>query len=246
LFSVIAGLHLQKPVADMSDVIGHAIYDHYFKLSPGKLWIHNKFGEPDEMPVEVYFRNEFDMPELEWEALRLCKGKTLDIGAGAGSHVLFLQQQNLDATAIEMSPLACSVMARRGVKKIINQNIYDYSGARFDTLLLLMNGIGLTSNIAGLHTFLKHIKTLLNAGGQVLFDSSDVAYLYEKKRRETGRYYGEIDFRYEYKRRKTPWFNWLYVDDKTMKDIAEAEGFAMEVLYEDEHSQYLARLKVVA
>lgn len=228
----------------MTDVLGQAIYDYYFKLKPAKLWIHNTFGAPDEMPLDVYFRSEFDMPELEWEALRLCKGKVLDIGAGAGSHVLYLQQQMLKATALEISPLACQVMEKRCVQNIINQDVFTYTGKTYDTLLLLMNGIGLAANINGLHHFLQHVKNLLAAGGQILFDSSDVSYLYKKKPAAMNRYYGEIDFRYEYKRQKTGWFTWLYIDQKTMKDIAEQEGFSMKVLYEDDHHQYLAQLTI--
>jgi SAM-dependent methyltransferase len=226
----------------MVDVLGHAIHDYYYKLSPGKLSIHNKFGTPDVMPIEVYFREEENMPELELTALELCSGKVLDIGAGAGSHALYLQQHNVDVTALEVSPLASAVMKHRGVRKIINEDVFNYSDNRYDTLLLLMNGVGLASSIEGLHKFLQHAKTLLLPGGQLVFDSSDVAYLYKKHKFPKDRYYGEIDFRYEYKRQKTEWFSWLYIDKDMLTKVANEEGWATEVLFEDDHDQYLARL----
>lgn len=226
----------------MTDVLGQAIYDFHFRLNPSKLLIHNKFGLPDVMPVETYFREEEDMPPLELTALELCKGNILDIGAGAGSHALYLQQHKLDVTALEISPLASQVMKARGVKKIITADINTFTGQSYDTLLLMMNGIGLTANLEGLCIFLEHAKALLNTNGQLIFDSSNVAYLYKNGIRPIGKYYGIIDFRYEYKRQKTPWFTWLYVEMKMLKKIAVKAGWIAEILFEDDHDQYLARL----
>jgi len=229
----------------MANVLGQAIHDYYHRLSPGKLWIHNEFGKPDEMPIDVYFRDEEDMPEMELIALQYCKGSTLDVGAGAGSHALLLQEKNVPVTALEISPLAVALIKKRGVKHIVLQNIFDYTGERFDTILMLMNGIGLCATISGLHRLLQHAKTLLQPNGQLLFDSSDVGYLYRKKPRPLDRYYGEINFKYEYKKQKTPWFSWLYVDQQTLTGIALQEGFKTEVLFEDDHDQYLVRLTLL-
>ncbi len=227
------------------DVLGQAIYDFYFRINPSRLLIHNKFGKPDEMPVSVYFRDEDDMPDLELEALLLCRGSILDIGAGAGSHALYLQDRNKDVTALEISQMAALVMKKRGVEKIINDNIFNYAEKQFDTILLLMNGIGLAANLAGLKNFLQHCKNLLAPGGQLLFDSSDVAYLYKRNVPPMVDYYGEIDFRYEYKKQKTPWFSWLYIDRKTLKKIAEQDGWKTEILFDDDHDQYLVRLTLL-
>lgn len=230
----------------MTDVLGHAIADFYYKTEPKKLWINNKYWAKEEMPVEVYFRDETNMTKLELMALQLCKGKILDIGAGAGSHVLWLQQNKTDVTALEISPLACEVMAKRGVATIINQNIFTYSEKRYDTLLLLMNGIGLTANLSGLQSFLEHIKYLLQPGGQLLFDSSDVSYLYDGSVGLSSNYFGVIDYQYQYKKLKTNWFTWLYVDQATLHHIAYDAGFKTEFLMEDEHAQYLVRLTLMA
>ena len=226
----------------MKDVLGQAIYDYHYRLSPSKLYIHNKFGLPDIMPVETYFREEEDMPPLEVEALELCKGSILDIGSGAGSHALYLQHNKQNVTALEISPLASQVMKARGVKKIITADINTFTGQSYDTLLLMMNGIGLTTNLNGLSIFFQHAKTLLSHNGQLIFDSSNVAYLYKNAIRPINKYYGIIDFRYEYKRQKSSWFTWLYVDKKTLQKIAAAAGWITEILIEDDHDQYLARL----
>lgn len=197
------------------------------------------------MPVATYFRREEQMPELERKALDLCKGKILDIGAGAGSHALALQDRHLDVTALDISPLAAGIMRMRGVDKVLTEDIFEYHEKQFDTLLLLMNGIGLTGNIQGLRRFLLHARDLLLPGGQLLFDSSDVAYLYEDGPPLQDHYYGEVRCRYEYRRQKTEWFTWLYIDPDTLALIARDEGWGTQILYEDDQDQYLARLTLL-
>jgi SAM-dependent methyltransferase len=224
----------------MNDVLGQAIHSFYNKTGRNKLWIHNQYGPKEEMPISTYFRAEDDMPDLEWCALDHCRGKVLDIGAGAGSHSLVLQQRGLDVTALEISPLAAKVMRQRDVKNVTEADIFTYQADTYDTLLLLMNGIGLAGTLENLKIFLKHARTLLNPGGQLLFDSSDIAYLYEGNL-PADRYYGEIAYQYEYKKHFTDWFNWLYIDEQTLTQTAAAEGWDIEVLFEDEFSQYLVR-----
>jgi SAM-dependent methyltransferase len=225
----------------MVDVLGQAIFDHYHKLKPATLWIHNQYGPKEEMPVDTFFRDVDDMPDLELFAINECKGKVLDIGAGAGSHALFLQDRNVDVTAIDISPLAVQVMQGRGVKKAFEADIYTYHPGKFDTLLLLMNGIGLAGDLDGLKKLLMHFKSLLNTDGQILFDTSDINYLYEGKL-PLDKYYGEIAYQYQYKQLKTDWFKWLYIDKQTLTKTAAEVGFSVEVLVEDEYDQYLIRL----
>ncbi|MFD0749401.1 class I SAM-dependent methyltransferase [Mucilaginibacter calamicampi] len=225
----------------MEDVLGQAVYDHFKKDFTGKLWIYNKYGPREEMPANVYFRNEDNMPDIEWLAIERCNGKVLDIGAGAGSHALLLQQRSLEVTALDISPLLAEVMHNRGVKNVVLADIFEYNNSRFDTILLLMNGIGLAGTLVRLKQLLLHFKNLLNPDGQILFDSSDVAYLYNSDL-PADHYYGEIAYQYAYKGVRSEWFKWLYVDEKTMTGIASDCGFDMEVLLEDEFGQYLARL----
>ncbi|OOQ62233.1 class I SAM-dependent methyltransferase [Mucilaginibacter pedocola] len=227
----------------MKDVFGAALWDHYKNNRPAKLFIYNKYGPKEEMPVEVYFRSGDAMPDAELLALSRCYGRVLDIGAGAGGHALLLQQRGLDVTAMDISAGAVDVMRERGVTQAIVHNIFTYNGEKYDTLLLLMNGIGLCGNIEQLRVFLQHAKMLLKPGGQLLFDSSDIAYLYQGNLPQ-GHYYGEVWYQYGYKGQKTDWFQWLYIDADTLMQIAAEEGWAIEILDEDGMDGYLARLMV--
>ena len=225
----------------MTDILGQALHNYYYNHATAKLWIGNKYGIDEEMPLAAYFRGEDDMPDLEWLALEQCRGKVLDIGAGAGSHSLILQQRGFKVTAMDISPMAVEVMHERGVKQTLQADIFTYNQSRFDTLLLLMNGIGLAGTLDGLKQLLAHLKTLLNPGGQILFDSSDISYLYEGEL-PADKYYGELQYQYKYKKLKTDWFGWLYIDEYTLHKVVTELGYTIEVLLEDEFRQYLVKL----
>jgi SAM-dependent methyltransferase len=238
----------------MKDILGQAIADRYYRRSTARLRVHTRWGRladglpfgssTEIMPVKTYFRNANDMPELEWMAMQFCKGRILDIGAGAGSHALLLQQLGQDVTALDISPLNVDVIKERGVKKVIRRDFFSLrSAAPFDTLLLLMNGIGLVGTLDGLRLFLQKARTILDPAGALVFDSSDVAYLYHGHIPRKGTYYGEIDYQYEYRRHCTDWFKWLFVDKRTLRRIATGEGWQMKVLFEDKSGQYLVELK---
>ena len=233
----------------MKDVLGEALTDQYHNTFTGKLWVHRaehrsagRKPPKEEMPVKVYFREAADMPELEWVALQQCKGKTMDIGAGAGSHALILQQMGFDVTALDISPKATAIMKERGVEKVLQKNFFELETTEgFDTLLLLMNGIGLAGTLDKLRLFFSKAQRLLRPGGRMIFDSTDIAYLYDGKPSKGPNYYGEILYQYEYKKQRSDWFKWLFIDRKTLKEIAGREGWKTELIFEDEWDQYLVR-----
>lgn len=228
-----------------SDLPGKAIWDFHQRKCVEPLFVHDEFGPRTEMPIEVYFREDEDMPELEQIAFKNCQGKILDIGAGAGAHALVLQEKGLEVYALEISPLSCATMRERGVHHVIEQDIFQYHPKiKYDTLLLLMNGIGLCGSIEKLRKFLHHAQSLISPNGQLLFDSCDIAYMYEEREKPI-RYYGEARCKYSYGNVSTGWFQWLYIDRNTLSRIAKEEGWHCDILAEDENDQYLANLKLL-
>ena len=228
----------------VTDVLGKAVYDFHNGEREQILWIENTYGEPEEMPLEHFFRAEDEMPEIELYALKNCKGKVLDIGAAAGAHSLLLQEKNRVVNALDISPLLAKTMKKRGVKNVLQKDIYALRDGNYRTLLLLMNGIGICQTIAGLEKFLVHCKSLLAMDGQILFDSSDVNYLYENTPKPKDKYYGEIQYRYRYKNQTDEWFSWLYIDFETLKSIAVNAGYKAQLLAQDAQGHYLCRLTI--
>lgn len=218
-----------------------ALNDFYFLKKSKELTLHNNYGEPEVMPIEVFFREQ--ITELDEYALSLCHGKILDIGAGVGVHSLLLQQLNKDVSSLEISEKACQIMKQRGVQKIFCESLYDHNN-KYDTLLILMNGFGLAGNINTVSMFLQHLKSLLKPGGKILVDSSDVSYMFKSKPKD--RYYGEVKFCYEYDHILGEWFDWLYIDQSYLKELAELNGFQCQIVFEDGQDQYLAVLRPIS
>lgn len=222
------------------DILGEALVDYYNGVDY-PLLVNNKYGEPEEMPIEVFFREKEDLTDLEKTAISYCKGTILDVGSGAGAITVMLQE-NFDITAIESSEGACQVMKELGVRNGIIGDVFDYQGENYDTLLLLMNGIGIVGELNNLDNALRDFSSMLSDDGQILLDSSDISYLYEDVDKPVNKYFGQLSYQYAYKDQLGEWFEWLYVDIKTLKEHADKAGLQVEILLEDDADQYLARL----
>ncbi len=204
--------------------------------------------EEDVIPVPYLLREFKDMPKIEQKALKLAGGKVLDSGCGAGSHALYLQNKGLEVTALDNSEGCIAVTKERGVQKAVLSNILDYSEEPFDTLLLLMNGIGLAGTLGGLTAFLRHLASLLKQNGQILLDSSDIIYMFDEDEDggywipDNGKYYGEVTFSMQYKDLKSEPFDWIYLDYNTLQNACWANGLECELIILGEHYDYLAKL----
>ena len=236
-----------KILSKDKDPMGAAILDYQKSGRAGRLRVLSSMFEEDEMPVKHLFRKVKEMPMLEQKALQLTKGRVLDIGAGSGCHTLALQEKGLEVKAIDISPLSCEAMELRGVMNAECINLFDeHLETGFDTILLLMNGTGIAGKIENLPALFNRLKALLNKGGQILIDSSDIKYIYENEDGSfdinlNAAYYGEVDYQMVYKDVKGDSFDWLYVDFPLLKSIAESCGLHGELIAEGEHYDYLAR-----
>ena len=244
----------------MKDLFGKAILDFQTNNSPEDLITETSISEADEMSVAYLFRSYDEMPKLEQKALQLAKGKVLDVGCGAGSHSLTLQNdRNLDVTSIDISPNAIQACQLRGLKNAKVQDIMTLENEKFDTILLLMNGTGIFGTLKETPNFLQKLKSLLNPNGQILIDSSDIIYMFDDDE-DGGKwiaspvqptdsspgagYYGELTFAVSYKNETEVTFPWLYLDYNTLQNAAFANGLQCELILEGEHYDYLARLSV--
>jgi len=229
------------------DLTGKALQDYHSGNTNAKLEVFSDISDPDEIPVSHFFRTWNEMPGIEQRALDLCSGKVLDVGAAAGCHALILQERSMEVHAIDISPGAVKVMNKRGVKNAQQQNFFTLDNIKFDTILLLMNGIGIGGKLENLDKFFIQIQKLLNRGGQLLLDSSDIIFMFEEEDGSVmldlnSNYYGEVQYQFGYKNQKSEPFEWLFLDFDLLNDYAQKHGFECEMLMEGPHFDYLARI----
>ena len=232
----------------MKDLFGKAILDYQTGNNPEDLITETSISEADEMSVAYLFRDFKEMPKLEQKALSLSKGKVLDVGCGAGSHSLYLQEKGFDVTSIDISPNAIKACELRGLKKVKVQDVMAMENEKFDTILLLMNGAGMCGKLKNITKFLQKLKSLLTENGQILVDSSDIIYMFDDDE-DGGKwipgdsaYYGEVQFKVSYKGETENPFDWMYIDYNTLQNAAISNGLSCELIIEGEHFDYLARL----
>jgi SAM-dependent methyltransferase len=234
----------------MKDLFGKAILDYHTNNAPEDIITETTISEADEMPVAYLFRSYDAMPIIEQKALQLAKGKVLDVGCGAGSHSLTLQNdRDLNVFSIDISPNAIKTCQLRGLKNAKVQDLMTVESEKFDTILLLMNGTGIFETLKKTTLYLQKLKSLLNPDGQILIDSSDIIYMFDEaedgSRWITGTgYYGELTFTISYKNETEVPIPWLYLDYNTLQNAAHSNGLDCELILEGEHFDYLAKLSI--
>ena len=235
----------------MKDLFGKAILDYQSNSSPENIITSTSISEEDEMEVAYLFRNFDEMPTLEQKALQLAKGRTLEVGCGAGSHGLYLQnERNIDVHSIDISKNAIEACTLRGLKNAQAIDVLNIKNEKYDTILLLMNGTGIFETLQKTPIYLQKLKSLLCPNGQILIDSSDIIYMFDEdedggKWIPSETYYGELTFTLQYKNETEIPFPWLYLDYNTLQNAAIANGMQCQLVLEGDHFDYLAQLTLL-
>ncbi|WP_280152082.1 class I SAM-dependent methyltransferase [Piscinibacter sp. XHJ-5] len=204
-------------------------------------------GTRDDVPAAFWLRDT--VHPLERQALAACLGTVLDLGAGAGVHTLDLQRRGFDVTAIDVSAQCVQIMRERGVHKAVAADFQTFNGGPFDTIVCLCNGLDKVGRLTDLPRFLDRMRRLLAPGGQLLADSFDVRVgasadlrVDMARKQAAGRYFGELDLRFEYKGRVGAPFSVLQIDPQTLSRMAQRLDWRFELLAND-GGHYLARLQ---
>jgi len=231
--------------------LGKALEDFYNGKKNVEITLIRDDGLEWNVPIDDFFRSTTDFSNLEKEAIKLCRGKVLDMGAGVGPHSLELQRLGLEVYAIDISSYACEIMKKRGIKNVQCVDFYNLTMDSFDTILLLGRSIGFVGNLKGIKKFLSYCKThLLNPEGIIILDSIDfrltqdqVQIDYMEKNRKLGKYFGEGSLQMKYKNILGDKFQNIQIDPNTLKEVTQELGLSCEILCEED-GMYLAKILI--
>lgn len=239
-------INLNNQTFDLqTDVFGLAVEAFYDNQDTAPIEVHVKDFDRDLIPVDYLFRNYDEMPVIEKTAIDLAEGKVLDIGCCAGSHLLELKKRKHNVFGIDISEKSVDVCQQRGLTQVIQEDFFklDHPNYKnFDTIFLLMNGIGIVKKMDQLDRFFLQLKTLIKPDASIYLDSTDLNYLFDTD--EFSHYYGEMSYQISYKNQCSPEFEWLYLDFENLKKSAERNGFNCRFLMQDSES-YLAKLSLL-
>jgi SAM-dependent methyltransferase len=227
---------------------GMAIADYYKGDKDAAVAVYRDDGLVENLAILSFFRSPTAYP-LDKVALDNCRGRVLDVGAGVGIHSLYLQDKGFSVCAMDVSPEACEVMKKEGVKEVHCASFEGFSARLFDTLLILGRSICMVETLAGLQDFLEKVHSLVRPGGQIILNSVDVTrtsnpqhLAYHDINRREGRYVGECRLHMEYKGVKGPVCGLLHVEAATLAEYAEKTGWSCDILVQEDDGNYLARL----
>jgi SAM-dependent methyltransferase len=229
--------------------LGRALLDYHGGDRSARFVVRSDLWDDEITAAEEYYRPDHStLPDLEQRALSLCRGRVLDVGAGAGRHALELQARGLQVVALDMSPEAVQVMHLRGVRDARCGDLGTVVGHNFDTILLLMHGIGIVGTADGLVEFLRLAADVLAAGGQILCDSADLEVAIPALGRPShsgARHHlrvWEVRFQLVYGSLSGPPYHWLFVAPPALQRVAGETGFECELIARGGRGAYLARL----
>jgi len=233
-------------IHEKKDPFGKACLAYLKGIKGLEIVVASDHAEDDTIPVDYLFRKYENMPLIEQTALDLCRGKILDIGAGAGCHSSYLKSIGHNITAIDQSPGAVTAMKEQNISAknldFFNLNEED----KYDTLIALMNGTGIAGTVENFSNFLVKCSKLLNYNGQLLIDSSDIIYLFENDEElynfSGDKYYGEVEYQMKFDNESSDWFNWLYLSYGKLQEICKQQNCQCEMVVEGDHFDYLAKI----
>lgn len=225
------------------DPLGRMLLDYFAGQLEVSLEVESADVDIWTMTGATLFRDFAGMDHLERTALSHCTGRVVDVGAGSGCHTLFLQSRGLEVDALDISPGCVEVMQKRGVMSCVHQNLFALRERKYETVLMLMNGLGICGSVDGLNLFFQFIGSLLSAGGQIIADSTDMYRRFGLPAELPVKSYpGETEFVMRYKNLESDPFPWIYVDFDLLRTLAELQGLSCQCLLMEDDGRYLARI----
>jgi SAM-dependent methyltransferase len=173
---------------------------------------------------------------LEKEALSFLdkNDRILDIGAGAGRISIYLKKKGFQVVSLEKSKIIYQVLRKRGLKNVINKDIFKYFPKKKYNIALLFRVHSLfgveKKNIIKLFEFLSQ-KIICN-NGKLLLSSNEPMSGNTRLLKRRFIFNGQVG----------PWFKSLHPSFQDVVELSGKCGFKLEKSKKDESNQYFLLL----
>jgi SAM-dependent methyltransferase len=200
----------------------------------------------------MYFEPIRRWPEPESKAIRLARGRVLDVGSGPGRVAIHLQRRGLHVTAIDLSPGAVKVARARGVKNALVMALDDLDSrlGDFDTVVMYGNNFGLFESARRAVRRLRLLSRITTPAARILASSRDpyktedpMHRAYHRRNRARRRMSGQLRLRIRHRKWSTPWFDYLLVSPLEMDRLAHQGGWRLTRTFGDGVDYYVGVLE---
>jgi SAM-dependent methyltransferase len=226
------------------------IYNYFRGKGDGIEMIERDDGFIDAIAGGSEYLSQYkDWPAHQKAGIRFAKGRVLDIGCGGGRHSLYLQKKGHEVVGVDVSPLALRVCKLRGLRNVRLAPITKLGPwlGKFDTILMLGNNFGLFANRTQARLLLRRFLKMTNPGAKIIAETLDIYKRpvqpshrrYHELNRRRRRMPGQVKIRVRYRDMATPWFDYLLVSKKEMREILEGTGWRVKQFISSKSTPYI-------
>lgn len=190
-----------------------------------------------------YFSRYEEWPPLHKIAMRYVRGRTLDIGCGAGRHSLYLQEKGFDVIGIDSSPLAIAVCRSRGLRsaRVLSiGGVGEFAPGAFDSVIMMGNNFGLFGSFRRAQTLLKRLHRITTPDARIIAESTNPYAVndslhrgYRRSNLKRGRMAGQIRFRIRHRNIVGAWMDYLLVSKREARRIVKGTGWRISKLHDN-------------
>jgi SAM-dependent methyltransferase len=215
-------------------------------------------GWRDEYDVELYLSGPEAWAPAARRALERVAGRTLDAGAGAGRHAMFLEARGCEVVALDSSPGAVEACRRRGLHAV-HGALGDpelLAAERFDAVLMLGHNLGLLHTPERAPSILRWLAERCATGAEMVGDSVDPTLAddadwreYRARNSALGRRPGQTRSRIAYGDHVGDWFEYWLLSPVELEQAAAGTGWELKLVEFDDDKRfpgdYVATLRLV-